>query len=122
VLVFNPYYWADSDDSDDLGFGRLHFARFSPYRVVADVSEGILVAIVDYPGAGGQPHDVDGTLGRVCVPLIDPPQCGCRRRSSSLTLARSWPARLQLIYISRFPLRRSLLLVVKAYPADIACC
>lgn len=24
VLVFNQYYWANSDDEDDFGFGKLH--------------------------------------------------------------------------------------------------
>lgn len=37
---------------------------------MADVSEGVLVTIVDYSGTGGQPHHLDGILGRVRVPVI----------------------------------------------------
>jgi hypothetical protein len=38
---------------------------------VADVSEGVLVTIVDYPGTGGQPHHLDGIMWRVRVPVIE---------------------------------------------------
>lgn len=58
---------------------------------MADVSEGVLVTIVDYPGTGGQPHHLDGILGRVRVPVIETLE-GTEAGMDLLALITQWRA------------------------------
>ncbi|KFY98646.1 hypothetical protein V500_01585 [Pseudogymnoascus sp. VKM F-4518 (FW-2643)] len=58
-LVFDQYYYADSDDDDKLGFGRLHLRDIVRVELSFMFRKGVLVSTVGYPGADSQPYDID---------------------------------------------------------------
>jgi hypothetical protein len=71
--VFDQDYYADSDDKDEVRFSRQHLRDIVQVQLWLMFRKEYWSRLLDYPGAGGQPYDIDCPPGRVCVSPIDSP-------------------------------------------------